>query len=131
MSFKTRRPILLVEDDFVLRTSLAELLTQEGYDVECAAHGLEAYHWLNSANTRPSLIVLDLMMPYMDGIEFRDLQKALPSVADVPVVVITASAEPAAAATGVDPKQTFFKPANTPPISQTIRRLTPPAPPQP
>ena len=125
MSSKARQPILLVEDDFVLRTSLAELLTQQGYDVECAAHGLEAYHWLNSANTKPSLIVLDLMMPYMDGFEFRDLQKALPAVADVPVLVITASGERAAEAPGLEARQTFFKPVNTSRLLETIRGLAP------
>ena len=127
MSSTLRRPILLVEDDFVLRTSLAEFLSKQGYTVECAAHGLEAYHWLNSSRTKPAVIVLDVMMPYMDGIEFRDLQKALPTAADVPVIIITASGERAAEIAGLDAKQTFFKPVNAARLLDTIKGLAPAA----
>ena len=127
MSSPLRRPILLVEDDFVLRTSLAEFLTKQGYAVECAAHGLEAYHWLNSTPTKPAVIVLDVMMPYMDGIEFRDLQKALPTAADVPVIIITASGERAAEIARLDARQTFFKPVNTARLLDTIQGLAPAA----
>src|SRR4029079_8341817 len=94
MSHDAAKPtILLVEDDFVLRTSLAELFMSHGYTVDCAAHGLEAFHRLNISPVKPSVIVLDLMMPHMDGLEFRALQRALPSFCDVPVVVITANAK--------------------------------------
>jgi CheY-like chemotaxis protein len=122
----TTGPILLVEDDFVLRTSLAELLTSQGYSVDCAAHGLEAFHRLNAATVKPAVIVLDLMMPYMDGIEFRTLQRALPSFADVPVVVITANGKHAVEAAKLDAKETFFKPVNTSRLLETIKELAQP-----
>ncbi|HEY2730721.1 MAG TPA: response regulator [Polyangia bacterium] len=115
--------ILLVEDDFVLRASLAELFSSQGYLVECAAHGLEAFHRLNTASVKPSVIVLDLMMPYMDGLEFRTLQKALPSVADIPVVVITANGKSAVEAAQMDVKETFYKPVNTWRLLETVRAL--------
>ena len=117
------RTILLVEDDFVLRASLAELFASQGYSVECAAHGLEAFHRLNTVSVKPSVIVLDLMMPYMDGLEFRALQKALPSVADIPVVVITANGKSAVEAAQMDVKETFYKPVNTWRLLETVRSL--------
>jgi len=117
------RPILLVEDDFVLRASLAELFASQGYTVECAAHGLEAFHRLNTSAVKPAVIVLDLMMPYMDGIEFRALQRALPSVSDIPVVVITANGRSAVEAATLDAKETFYKPVNTWRLLETIRAL--------
>jgi CheY-like chemotaxis protein len=123
MSAKQPAKILLVEDDFILRTSLAELLLNEGYEVECAAHGLEAFQRLNSGAAKPVLIVLDLMMPYMDGFEFRTLQRALPSVKDVPVVVITANGRAAVEAQTMDVEETFYKPVNTSRLLRTIRTL--------
>jgi CheY-like chemotaxis protein len=126
MSQRAPTRILLVEDDFILRTSLAELLINEGYAVECAAHGLEAFQRLNSGPEKPAVIVLDLMMPYMDGFEFRTLQRALPSVKDVPVVVITANGRAAVEAQNMDVEETFYKPVNTWRFLQTIRTLARP-----
>ena len=81
--------ILLIEDDFMLRGSLAVVLESEGYRVECEANALDALRRLERA-PKPSLILLDIMLPYMDGLEFRALQRATPELADIPVIVITA-----------------------------------------
>ena len=81
--------ILLVEDDFVLRSSLSELLMAEGFRVECAADGREALRRLDRLPA-PSLILLDIMLPYLDGFELRALQKRSPLVSNVPVLVISA-----------------------------------------
>ncbi|HEX3696515.1 MAG TPA: response regulator [Polyangia bacterium] len=118
-----RQTILLVEDDFVLRTSLAELLIKQGYMVECAAHGREAFHRLNTGRPKPFLILLDMAMPYMDGREFQNLKQADPAVADVPVIIITANGEYAAQAVRPDVKQTFYKPVNTARLLKSIDDL--------
>jgi CheY-like chemotaxis protein len=81
--------ILLVEDDFVLRSSLSELLNAEGFRVDCCADGREAYRRLHM-QPRPDLILLDIMLPYLDGFELRALQKKTPPIANIPVVVISA-----------------------------------------
>jgi CheY-like chemotaxis protein len=122
-----KNAVLLVEDDFMLRSVLAELLMQNGYEVECVADGLEAFHYLNSGRPKPAVILLDLMMPQMDGIEFRAVQRSIPSMSDVPVVVITASIGGAmeAAALGVD--RMLFKPINSSRLLETLRELVPPA----
>ena len=84
-------PILLVEDDFSIRRTIAEVLVEEGYEVTCAADGREALSLLCDHGMRPRLIILDLWLPTMDGIQFRSQQKALAGLCDVPVLVITAA----------------------------------------
>jgi len=87
----SRAPILLVEDDFSIRHTIAAVLEDDGYDVTCAADGEEALAILGEHRDRPRLIILDLWMPSMDGLAFRALQKGISSCADVPVLVITAA----------------------------------------
>ena len=81
--------ILLVEDDFVLRSSLSELLTAEGFRVDCCADGREAFRRLH-VPPKPNLILLDIMLPHLDGFELRALQRKSPLIANIPVVVISA-----------------------------------------
>src|ERR1700759_3007908 len=86
----TSGPILLVEDEFAIRRTIAEILIGEGYEVECAANGREALNMLAEHLVRPRLIILDLWMPQMDGLQFRALQQSITRIASVPVLVITA-----------------------------------------
>jgi CheY-like chemotaxis protein len=85
--------ILLVEDDLDVRTSLAEALSELGYVVDEAGNGVEALERLRSS-PRPDVILLDLMMPLMDGWTFRALQLEDPLLASIPVVVLSASLPP-------------------------------------
>ena len=82
--------ILVVDDDPDIRETLAELLQEEGYAVSSAAHGGEALSALRT-DPRPDLILLDLMMPIMDGWQFRAEQKKDPELASIPVVIISAT----------------------------------------
>jgi len=82
-------PILIVEDDADLREMMAQLLTLEGYRASTVANGREALEYL-SGGDKPDVILLDLMMPVMDGWEFRRHQQADPALADVPVIVLSA-----------------------------------------
>jgi CheY-like chemotaxis protein len=81
--------ILIVDDDTESREALADLLSNEGYDVIGAENGRQAPDYLNG--TTPALIILDLMMPVMSGWEFRARQKIDPRLKSLPVVVMTAS----------------------------------------
>ena len=67
--------ILVVDDDPDIRDSLREVLEDEGYEVACVGNGREALDHLKTANPRPCVILLDLMMPVMDGWQFRKEQK--------------------------------------------------------
>ena len=83
-------PVLIVEDDADLREMMAQLLSLEGYNTATVANGREALDYLHDGHERPDVILLDLMMPVMDGWEFRRKQQADPSLADVPVIVLSA-----------------------------------------
>jgi CheY-like chemotaxis protein len=84
------KTVLVVDDDRDIRETLQEVLEMEGYAVTTARNGAEA---LTQARAeRPSMILLDLFMPVMDGVEFRQRQLADPELADIPVVVVSAAA---------------------------------------
>jgi CheY-like chemotaxis protein len=82
--------ISLVEDDDAIREHLAEVLRARGLQVVEARHGAEALELVRRRGIRPALMVLDLMMPVMDGRALLDAQPAEPLLDGVPVVVITA-----------------------------------------
>lgn len=82
--------ILIVEDHAAISLTLAELLEDEGYQVVTTANGQEALTYLRHAAERPTLILLDLMMPVMDGWTFRSLQAQDPVFQAIPVVVMSA-----------------------------------------
>ena len=82
--------ILVVEDELSQREALAEVLSRLGYEVQCAANGNEALELMRRSESLLGLILLDLMMPVMDGWEFRAEQRKDRSLADVPVVVVSA-----------------------------------------
>ena len=119
--------ILLIEDDFMLRGSLTVVLESEGYRVECEANALDALRRLERA-PKPSLILLDIMLPYMDGLEFRALQRATPELADIPVIVITAVGVRPDVAVELDLRQSFFKPLERPRLLDAIRQHLAPRP---
>ena len=81
-------PVLVVEDDPDCRDMLATLLNALGYSVATAANGAEALALTRELH--PCLILLDLMMPVMDGEEFRARQLADPAISDIPVVIVSA-----------------------------------------
>ena len=83
--------ILIVDDDEDIRELLMYNLKREGHDVSCAENGLEALDMIQS--NIPDLIILDVMMPKMDGIEFCDLVKADPSKQNIIICFLTARNE--------------------------------------
>ncbi len=86
MEERESHPILVIDDDSELRESLALLLALKGYEVVTARDGREALETLQGG-PRPCLIVLDLMMPEMDGLQFRRLLLEDPMLATIPVVL--------------------------------------------
>ena len=85
-----QKAIFLIEDDLDLRESLKELLQMEGYDVDQASDGRDALNKLKVRGAMPNLILLDWMMPRMDGAQFCVAKKSFPHIDRVPIVLLTA-----------------------------------------
>ncbi len=85
-----RATILVVDDDLGIREALEAVLSSSGYDVALAANGQAALDLLLRGRSLPSLILLDLMMPVMDGWQFRSRQLQQERLREIPVVIISA-----------------------------------------
>jgi CheY-like chemotaxis protein len=82
--------LLIVEDEPDIREELAEILQARGFRPIAASNGIEALDVATRQGIRPAVILLDLVMPLMNGLEFLERQHEVPLLAGVPVVVITA-----------------------------------------
>jgi CheY-like chemotaxis protein len=87
---KDSRKILVVDDDADIREVLSEVLIESGHDVKTASNGLEALQILREGPWAPCLVLLDLMMPVMDGYVFLEHRRNDPALASIPITVITA-----------------------------------------
>jgi CheY-like chemotaxis protein len=114
--------VLLVEDDFVLRMSLSELLSAEGFRVESCADGRDAYRRLHMP-PRPDVMLLDIMLPHLDGLELRALQTRSHLIANIPVVVITAYDLSNTNADELGLSTRFSKPIDTEKLVATLRDI--------
>ncbi len=85
-----RTLILLVEDDFAIRETVSECLEAEGYRVHACEDGAVALEALQRGE-RPSVVVVDLVMPVMSGGELIERMRAEPGLRDLPVVLMTAA----------------------------------------
>ncbi len=85
--------VMVVEDDALIREMVVQVLASEGFTAVAASNGAEALQVLRREYVQPSLILLDLMMPVMDGLQFRAEQLKDPTLAGIPVVVMSASGD--------------------------------------
>jgi DNA-binding response OmpR family regulator len=113
--------ILLVEDDELLRETLAEVLVDDGHEVHTAANGADALDELEG--WEPQLIVLDLMMPVMDGFAFRDEQLRRGLGPDVPVLVLSAMRNLEAAADRLHAAALIAKPFRLEEVLASVETL--------
>ncbi|MCP3136713.1 response regulator [Pyxidicoccus xibeiensis] len=86
------RPLLVVDDDTDLREALEEVLRDAGYEVLGASNGKHALEVLGAAQTLPGLVLLDMMMPVLDGGGFARAMRREDRWRDIPVLVFSASA---------------------------------------
>ena len=85
---KSRRPLMIVDDDSAIRELIEIIVESEGYPVVTAADGNEALGHLRSG-LKPGVILLDLRMPGMDGQTFREVQRRDPTLAGIPIVILS------------------------------------------
>jgi CheY-like chemotaxis protein len=120
--------VLIVDDHADIRETLAEILTDEGYAVATATNGLDALEYLGG-NRAPHLIILDLMMPVMDGREFRERQCAEPALSAIPVIVVSGADITEQQSGSLDAAAYFIKPVDLDTLLDTIAAYCRPAPP--
>jgi CheY-like chemotaxis protein len=113
--------VLLVDDDDELREAIGELLRFEGFEVSAVRHGHEALEALRS-RPLPRVIVLDLMMPVMNGEQFRTEQLGAPGLAGVPVVVMSAAYDGRKRAEAMGASDYFSKPIDFDAFVAALRR---------
>lgn len=114
--------VLVVDDDGGIRGVLREILQDEGHRVESAGNGLEALQKLEDSATRPCVILLDLMMPVMNGWEFMSRRREMDGVSNIPVVVISADANVRANATSLGAEDYLEKPIDLDRLLTTVDR---------
>jgi two-component system chemotaxis response regulator CheY len=83
--------ILVLDDEWAICEAVEEALASEGFATVSLTDGLRGIEYLQHAETLPAAIVLDLMMPHMDGWSFFDKIRAYPRLRDIPIVVLTAA----------------------------------------
>jgi CheY-like chemotaxis protein len=113
-------PILIVEDDEDLRDTIVDALHLHGFDTVTARHGAEALDVL--ATIRPALIVLDLMMPVMDGHAFLDERARNEELREIPVVV-TSTKPPPSREDDLSKPEFVAKPFTVAALTDAINRL--------
>jgi CheY-like chemotaxis protein len=114
--------VFVIEDDLDIRESVVEVLADEGFTVSAAGDGLQALAILRGALPKPDLILLDLMMPVMNGFQFREEQRKDPELAAIPVVVITADVNARAKAESLAAAGFIQKPVKIQPLLDMIYR---------
>jgi CheY-like chemotaxis protein len=115
--------VLIVEDDRDIREAMAEGLEDAGYSVLTAENGADALARLRqAAAARPAIILLDLMMPVMDGFQFRAEQQRDPLLAGIPVIVISAGVR--ADPNKIEADAVLQKPVDILTVVRTIERVT-------
>lgn len=84
-----KKKILLVEDDPLMIRLYERALVLNGFELELATTGVEAIEKLSPGGMKPAVILLDLMMPEMNGLDALEKMKQMPGVKDIPVIVLT------------------------------------------
>jgi CheY-like chemotaxis protein len=114
----TQPTVLIVDDDRDLRASLCDALNDEGYRTIDASDGREALERLRTE--RPDVIVLDMMMPVMNGWQFREEQLRDPALAKIPVIVLSAMGHDDLAR--IDADEVLFKPITLDQLLTSVAR---------
>jgi len=113
--------VLVVEDDEALRRLIEQVLVFDGFKVLSAGHGAEALRLLNSVT--PALVVLDLVLPWVNGLEVLATMRATPRLRNVPVLVVTGTLTTEWDVHAYHPLTILHKPVNVEALTPTIQQL--------
>jgi CheY-like chemotaxis protein len=115
------KSVLVIEDDATTRDAMSIALEDEGYSVTGVANGQEALQHLRRA-APPNLILLDLMMPIMNGWEFRKQQAQDPALQSIPVVVVSADTGVPQKAAALGATDYLIKPVDLEKLLEAVQR---------
>jgi CheY-like chemotaxis protein len=115
---------MVIEDDRDIRESLKGFLESEGYRVIAAENGQVALDHLKILSPLPSLILLDLMMPVMDGQTFHRIQASDPALCHIPIVVCSANPEALLKMKGAGIRHFLKKPPDLDRILEAVKKYT-------
>jgi CheY-like chemotaxis protein len=113
--------ILIVDDERPVRQFLVAAFQQEGHQVLEASHGRQALNIVAAASPHPDIVISDVMMPLLGGIELCNMLKADPSTADIPVVLMSAAHPRATAESAAD--AIIGKPFDLDTLDRLVQRL--------
>jgi CheY-like chemotaxis protein len=114
--------VLIVDDDDDMRDMEELCVSVDGFDTATASDGVRALEWLRAAH-EPSLVLLDLRMPRMNGFELLSVMKRDPALAAVPVVIVTGDAAAGTSAMAVGAAAFLVKPLEADEITAAVRRF--------
>jgi CheY-like chemotaxis protein len=116
---RDQRTVLVVEDDTDIREEMAALLEGEGYKVAQARNGKDALDLLKQLPP-PCVILLDLMMPVMNGWDFRVQQLADPTLKEIPTVIVSGAARAPEEARSLGANACLQKPFELEPLLEVV-----------
>ncbi len=112
--------VMIVEDDDEIRELLAEMLAEGGFHVSTARHGKDALQLLRT-KPHPNIVLLDLMMPVMDGWQMRAEMLADPKLAAIPVIIVSGAADVQDGSALLKAARVLTKPVKWPVLLDSVR----------
>jgi CheY-like chemotaxis protein len=117
--------ILVIDDDDDVRSTIVETLEDEGFSAVGSSGGVTALALLARSESKPAVILLDLMMPFMTGSEFRAAQLQDPAIAKIPVMLLTADSRAEASAIELGASACLRKPVTIKALIDAVARFAP------
>src|SRR6478736_2603978 len=123
---QSQRKAFVVEDDQIIVTILEHLLTRRGYGVEIARDGRQATQYIDATKAPPELVLLDVMLPYVDGFELIRKIREHATWGQVPIIMLTAKSTEQHIVRALDNGANDYvvKPFRPGELMARIRRLT-------
>ncbi len=116
--------VLLIEDDADLREAMKDVLEGEGFNTETAENGQEGLKYLSESTDLPSLVLVDLMMPVMGGVEFCERTQKIDRYKSLSIVILSADGQPEKRKQQCGVKEYIRKPVELAAFVAKMRELT-------
>ncbi len=124
MQINSSKLILIVDDSKDNQMLLKIILTEKGYQVQCASNGSDALGLLKELSNLPDLILLDARMPVMDGYQFRQEQKKNDRIRNIPVIVMTGESDIEMIRLTMQPEEILHKPLDIKSIIENVAKFS-------